>query len=56
MIYLRSRFSPYQKESDNYIIPSLNHEMYLQQVKQSIPSQFDDKRCYESNIKSKPWE
>ena len=35
-----------QKECDNYIIRSMNHEMYLQPVKNSTLSQFDDKRCY----------
>ena len=45
----------YQKECDNYIIRSLNHEMYLQLVKKSTLSIFDDKRCYIINIESKPW-
>ena len=35
----------YQRECDNYIIRSINHEMYLQQVKKSTLSIFDDKRC-----------
>ena len=30
---MRSRFSPYQKKCDNYLLRSLNHEMYLQKVK-----------------------
>ena len=34
----------YQKECDNYIIRSINHEMYLQEVKKSTLSLFDDKR------------
>ena len=34
----------YQKECDKYIIRSINHEMYLQRVKKSTLSQFDDKR------------
>ena len=51
-----SQFSPFQQECDNYIIRSLNYEMYLQRVKKSTLSPFDDKRCYESNIKKKPWE
>ena len=45
----------HQKECDNYIIRSLNHEMYLQKVKKSTLSIFDDKRCYINNIESKPW-
>ena len=45
----------YQKECENYIIRSFNHEMYLQKLKISTISLFDDKRCSESNFKSKPW-
>ena len=33
----------YQKEGDKNILRSLNHEMYLQQLKESTPSLFDDK-------------
>ena len=46
----------YQKECDNYILKSINHEMVLQKVKKSTLSIFDDKRCYINNIESKPWE
>ena len=45
----------YQKECDNYIIRSINHEMVLQEVKKSTLSIIDDKRCYINNIESKPW-
>ena len=45
----------YQQECDNYIIRSLNHEMYHQLVQKSTLSLFDDKRFYISNIESKPW-
>ena len=45
----------YQKECDNYILRSVNHDMYLQRVKKSTLSVFDDKRCYINNIESKPW-
>ena len=45
----------YQQEYDNYIIRSLNHEMYLQRVKKSTLSIFDNKRCYKNKIESKPW-
>ena len=45
----------YQQYSDNYIIRSINHEMVLQRVKTSTLSTFDDKRCYITNIESKPW-
>ena len=47
--------SDYQKDCDNYIIPSIIHEMNIQLVQKSTIPPFDDKRCYESNIKSKPW-
>ena len=39
----------------NYIIRSLNHEMYFQKVKESTISLFDDKRCFINEIESKPW-
>ena len=45
----------YQKECDNYIIRSLNHEMYLQKVRKSTLSLFDDKRCYINETESIPW-
>ena len=35
----------YQKECNNYIIRSINHQMILQEVKKSTLSLFDDKRC-----------
>ena len=46
----------YQKECDTFIIRSLNHEMYLQKVRKSTLSLFDDKRCYISETESIPWE
>ena len=45
----------YQKECDNYIIQSLNHEMYLQRVRKSTLSQFDDKRYFINETESIPW-
>ena len=45
----------YQRECNNYIIQSINHEMVLQKVKKLTLSIFDDKRCYIKNIESKPW-
>ena len=45
----------YQRECDNYILRSINHEMILQKIKKSTLSIFDDKRCYINNIESKPW-
>ena len=45
----------YQKECDKYIIRSLSHEMYLQKVRKTTLSIFDDKRCYINETESKPW-
>ena len=45
----------YQRECNNYIIRSINHEMVLQEVKKSTLSIFDDKRCYINETESKPW-
>ena len=45
----------YQKECDNYFIRSLNHEMYLQKLRKSTLSIFDDKRCYINETESAPW-
>ena len=45
----------YQKECNNYIIRSINHEMVLQEVKKSTLSLFDDKRCYLNETESIPW-
>ena len=44
-----------QKECDNYIIRSLNHEMYLRKVRKSTLSLFDDKRCYINGTENIPW-
>ena len=45
----------YQRECNNYIIRSINHEMTLQEVKKSTLSLFDDKRCYINETESFPW-
>ena len=45
----------YQGECNNYILRSVNHEMYLQQIKKSTLPIFDYKRCYINETKSKPW-
>ena len=45
----------YQRECNNYIIKSINHEMVLQEVIKSTLSIFDDKRCDINIIESKPW-
>ena len=47
----------YQRECNNFIIRSINHQMVLQKVKKkSTLSIFDDKRCYINNIESVPWD
>ena len=43
------------KECDNYFLRSVNYDMYLQRVKKSTLSIFDDKRCYINETESKPW-
>ena len=45
----------YQRECNNYIIRSINHEMVLQEIKKSTLSIFDDKRCYINETESIPW-
>ena len=45
----------YQQECDKYIFKSFNHEIKFQKVFKSTLSAFDDKRCHETNIKSKFW-
>ena len=48
----------YQKDCNNYLyylLRPINHEMYLQEVKKSTLSIFDDKRCYINETESKPW-
>ena len=44
----------YQRECNNYILRSINHEMHLQEKKSTL-SIFDDKRCYIDETESKPW-
>ena len=36
----------YQKGCDNWSLKSINHEMYLQKIKKSSLSFFDNKRIY----------
>ena len=45
----------YQRQCNNYIIRSINHEMIFQEVKKSTLSHFDDKRCYINETESIPW-
>ena len=46
----------YQRECNIYNIRSINHEMVLQELKNSTLSLFDDKRCYINIIKIIPWD
>ena len=41
----------HQRECNNYILGSKNHEMYLQGVKKLTLSIFNDKRCYMNETK-----
>ena len=45
----------YEKECVIFIIRSLNLEMYLQQIKKSSLSKFDDKIYYMNATESIPW-
>ena len=45
----------YQRECNDYIKRSINHEMHLQEVKKSTLSLFDDKRCCINETESIPW-
>ena len=45
----------YQKGCDNFVIRSINHEMYLQRVLKSTLFPVDDKRCYMNNVENNPW-
>ena len=45
----------YQKKCDNYVIRSINHDMYMQKVTKNSLSAFDEKRKYINKIESEPW-
>ena len=45
----------HQEECENYMLKSVNHEMYLQRVKKPTLSIFDDNRCYINETESIPW-
>ena len=45
----------YQNECNKYILRSINHEKYLQEVKKTTLFLFDGKRCYLNTTKSIPW-
>ena len=44
-----------ENECVNCILKSSNHDMYMQGIKKTILSIFDDKRNYLDTISSKPW-
>ena len=45
----------YQRECENFVIRSIDHDMFLQKVTKNSLSTFDEKRCYLNNIVSIPW-
>ena len=45
----------YQPECDTYLIRSLNNAMYLQRVRKTTPTNFDDKSRYRNETEKKPW-
>ena len=45
-----------ENECINYILKSINHNMFMQGIKKTALSIFDDKRCYINNIENNPWE
>ena len=45
----------YQRECNNYIFRSINHEMHLQEIKKSTLSFSADKRCYINETESQLW-
>ena len=45
----------YQRECENFVIRSIDHNMFLQKVTKNSLSAFDEKRCYLNNIESIPW-
>ena len=44
-----------ENECINYILKSYNHDMYMQGIRKTTLSNFDDKRNYLDNINSIPW-
>ena len=44
-----------ENECINYILKSSNHDMYMQGIKKTTLSIYDDKKNYLDNIKSIPW-
>ena len=45
----------FMRESENYSLGQINHDMRRQKVNKTTLSIFDDKRNYLINIKSVPW-
>ena len=44
-----------QGEQYNYYLKSIDHDMYLQEIKKSTLSFFDDKRWYKNKTETKLW-
>ena len=45
----------FENECINYILKSNKHDMYMQGIKKTTLSIFDDKRNYLDNVTSSPW-
>ena len=45
----------FENECINYILKSSNHNMYMQGIRKTALSIFDDKRNYLDNITNIPW-
>ena len=45
----------HQSECNNFILKSINNEMYLQEIKKSTLSIFDDERRYINETKREHW-
>ena len=55
LVFIKSRFSPYQQKSENFVIRVIIHELCPQRVLKSTLSPFGEKWRYKSKIKSTPW-
>ena len=44
-----------ENECFNYILRSINHDMYMQGIKTTTLSIIDDKRNYLDNVENIPW-
>ena len=54
-LFLAAFRKEYQNTCDNYLIRSINHDMFLQKVEKKTLNTLDEKRKYEIAIESLPW-